>query len=87
MNPGIIALMIPIMALAIPIVAILVNHQQRMAQIIHESSKGRLGDADVAALRDEIRALREAVNEQALAIESVRDLRVPDVQDRLRSKV
>lgn len=85
MNPGIIALMIPILALMIPIVALLVTHQQKMAEIIHRNAKSNTSDAEIAALREDIRSLRDALNEQSLAIEAVRDLQGTNLQERVRN--
>jgi hypothetical protein len=78
--------MIPITALMIPIVAILVSHQQKMAQLIHSGQRNPQQDAELNALRDEVRALRETVGSQALLLESV-NRRVLGVDDGLEDRV
>lgn len=80
--------MIPIIALLIPIVAILSGHQRKMAEIIHQNN--RLPNGEVEALRQEIRELRHLMHQQAIAIDDVRSRQtlgsptVPtDVRERL----
>ncbi|HWD38892.1 MAG TPA: hypothetical protein VG944_08600 [Fimbriimonas sp.] len=68
MNPGIIALFIPIIIFMIPIVAILAWHQQRMAVIVH-GERGAAGELE--ALRKEVFELRQLINQQALMLDSV----------------
>lgn len=86
---GILALMIPITALMIPIVAILVSHQQKMAQLIHGSgSRSVHQDAEIAAMREEIRMLKETMTQQSLLLDSLNDRAIrsrDDLSDRLRS--
>jgi len=83
---GILALMIPITALMIPIVAILVSHQQKMAQIIHSNRQG--ADAhETAALRAEVRELKEMVHQQMLALDSYAGHRAAASDDNLRDRV
>lgn len=63
--------MIPLTALLIPIVAILVHHQQKMAQIIHGSNQRHtLPNPEIDQLRREVRELKELVHQQTLAIDS-----------------
>lgn len=82
---GILALMIPITALMIPIVAILVSHQQKMAQIIH-SGRPAADSQETAALRAEVRELKEMVHQQMLALDSYSGRRAP-ADDNLRDRV
>jgi hypothetical protein len=79
--------MIPILALMIPIVAILVSHQQKMAELIHRGSRSAQQDQEIAAMKEEIRALREASTQQTLLLESInnRALRHEDLSDRMRT--
>jgi len=78
-------LMIPILALMIPIIAILVSHQQKMAQIIHSSRQG-VDAHETAALRAELRELKEMVHQQMLALDSYAGNRAP-ADDNLRDRV
>lgn len=84
----IIPFMIPLTALMIPIVAILVSHQQKMAQLIHGGSRTAQQEAEIAAMKEEMRALRETVNQQTLLLDSInhRALRQgDDLADRIRT--
>ena len=63
------ALSIPILALMIPLVAILVRHQQKMAEIIHSGS-GSNTAAQVEALRQEVAQLKQLVHQQMIALDS-----------------
>lgn len=67
--------LIPIMAISIPIIAILVSHQQKMAQIIHNSQKNSLPNPEIDALRREIQELKEITNQQAIALDSLQSRR------------
>ena len=80
--------MIPIIALMIPIVAILVKHQQAMAQLIHGGSRNAQQDQEIAAMKEEMRVLREAVNQQTLLLESINNRALrhnDDLSDRIRT--
>lgn len=80
--------MIPITALMIPIVAILVSHQQKMAQLIYGGSRTAQQDQEIAAMKEEMRMLRETVSQQTLLLESLnnRALRQGDnLADRIRT--
>jgi hypothetical protein len=66
--PAVVAVMLPVFALMIPIVAILTKHQQKMAAIIHQN-QAQVPNADIAALRQEIQALKEIVHQQAIALD------------------
>lgn len=59
MNPETLALMIPIMALAIPIIAIWAKHQQRLAELHASGSPADSGA--LAAQAEKVRALEERV--------------------------
>ncbi len=59
MNPETLALMIPIMALAIPIIAIWARHQQRLAEL--NGSAAPVDNAALAAQAERVRALEERV--------------------------
>ena len=83
-NGGLVFL-IPIVALCIPIVKILVSHQQRMAEIIHSTSRPEV-DAQVNALRAEVYELKQLVHQQMITIDSLSQPRIPvttEIQERL----
>jgi len=77
MSEGQLALLIPIMALSIPIIAILITaftkHQQRMAEIIHASHAAQQNPA-IDQLRMEVRELKEIVASQAIALDNLADV-------------
>ena len=69
--------LIPIVAIvctfSIPVVAILVHHQRRMAELIHQNHvKANQPNAEVAALRQEVAQLRQLMHEQAIALDDIR---------------
>lgn len=64
-EPETLGIMIPIVALLIPIVAILTRHQRSMAELIHGShhaQQNQAAAAEIQALRAEMASLRESVN-------------------------
>jgi len=69
--------MIPILALMIPIVAILVSHQQKMAQIIHGAQRNQVPNAEIEALRREVRELKEIVHQQTIAVDGMQGRQLP----------
>ena len=71
---GVIALMIPIFALCIPIVAILTKHQKEMAQHFAQQNAQQLPVQDPAVLqmREEMRMLREQLNQQSILLDDIR---------------
>ena len=68
MNPGVIALMIPILALMIPIIAILLKHQKEMAEMMRQDRQA-LGDARIDALQAQIADLKDLVHQQTIALD------------------
>lgn len=73
---AVIPLMIPILALTIPIVAILTGHQRRMAEIMHQNGGlGSQADARVLyeldCLRKELADVRNLLNQQTIAIDNL----------------
>ena len=62
-EPWFFGMMIPILALMIPIVAILVHHQQKMAAIIHQGG-GQESRAQIEALRGEVAQLKQLIHQQ-----------------------
>ncbi|HLO98932.1 MAG TPA: hypothetical protein VK171_10090 [Fimbriimonas sp.] len=73
-RPEILVFLIPIIALFIPIVRTLVQHQQKMAEIVHgNNSVNPQALAETNQMREEIRQLREMMNQQTIAIDNLRD--------------
>lgn len=72
MNPGTIAVMIPILAIlmifGIPLMGILTKHQQRMAELMHANGNSAL-DARVDALQRDISELKDLVHQQTIALD------------------
>lgn len=88
-GPETFVFLVPITALLIPIVAILVKHQQRMAEIIHGTARQQ-GDAEIAQLRSEVYELKQLVHQQMISVDSlvssqVKRLDIP-IQDRLEQR-
>jgi hypothetical protein len=83
-----VAIMIPILALLIPVVAILTKHQQRMAELIHGGDQNRQSSQEILALRHEIAELRSLVHQQSIAVDNLvsRSVVLPSetVEQRLR---
>jgi hypothetical protein len=71
------AVLIPIIIFMIPIVAILTAHQRKMAEIVHGSNSNQNTNpqalAETTQMREEMRQLREMMNQQTLAIDNLRD--------------
>ncbi|MDX2066501.1 MAG: hypothetical protein SFX74_12240 [Fimbriimonadaceae bacterium] len=67
------ALMIPILALSIPIIAILVSHQQKMARILadRDIAASNMNRADIQSLRAELNELKQLVHQQAITIDNL----------------
>ncbi|HXV90260.1 MAG TPA: hypothetical protein VD707_02765 [Gemmatimonadales bacterium] len=67
MDKQVVALLIPILALAIPVSAIVLHGLQRIARIRLEEARLRAGagggEGEVAALRDEVAELRRELGE------------------------
>jgi hypothetical protein len=71
MDPGVIALFIPMVAICIPIVVVLTKHQQKMAEIIHGRAQREQIESEFAALRNEVSELRMQLGTVTLALDSV----------------
>ncbi len=71
MNVEILALLIPITALCIPIVAILTVHQRKMAEMRVQLERDRVGTGseDVRKLREEFQTLREGLTAHAMSVD------------------
>lgn len=68
MDPEVIAAMGLVVAMFIPIVAILVKHQQKMAEIIHRSAPA---DQQGESLRREVEDLKRLLHQQAIQMDSL----------------
>lgn len=65
------AILIPLAPFALGIIAVLVNHQRKMAELIHrnhEQSNPELV-AEIRALRQEVSVLTDRVNQVAIGID------------------
>ncbi len=85
-DPESLAVLIPIVALIIPIVAILTKHQHKMAELIHgrqeESSNLNPLLHEIRLLRSEVEMLKEGQNVQRIEMDDLRGLRqVASIQE------
>jgi len=87
LNSGDIWILVPLFALSIPIVAILISHQQKMAAIIHGNVPGKNNEAlanEVQSLRSEVEQLKSVVGYQSAQLERLnyanQSLTTPPVQ-------
>jgi hypothetical protein len=71
--PAILSLMIPIVALCIPIVRIMTKHQQSMTEMFRSSNNtnGQQGQ-EISMLREDMRQIRELVTSQSILIDDLR---------------
>ena len=65
--------LVPIVALSIPLVKILSRHQTQMAQIIHGQSQQNASANETSELKEEVRQLRELMHQQTIALDNLRD--------------
>lgn len=70
-SPEQIGVLIPIVALMIPIVVIMSRHQQKMAEIVRGQGSDQLR-SDVEALKQEVGYLRGVVSSQTVVLENLR---------------
>lgn len=82
LNPETLGVMIPIgLVVVLPIVAILTNHQRKMAEIIHNSKNAQQNqqmpqlEAKVAQLEAEVRELRGLVQDGIIRADDTAALR------------
>jgi hypothetical protein len=76
---------IPILALLIPIIVILTNHQRRMAELLHKNQQQpQIPSQDLVAMRQDIYELKQLVHQQAIALDNLTNsVKVTSVEDRL----
>jgi hypothetical protein len=68
--------LIPLVIFMIPIIAILTNHQRRMAELIH-GNRNNASNGDIEALRREVQELKQIVHQQTLAIDNISRYQLP----------
>lgn len=68
-RPEELIILIPLMALAIPIINMLIKHQQRMAEIIHGTANEH-SNVEITQLRREVYELKQMVHQQMIALDS-----------------
>jgi len=68
---------------SIPIIAILVHHQRKMAELIHRNhAQAAQPNFEVQALRQEIAELRQLMHQQTIAMDDIRSrLPAPNPED------
>lgn len=69
--------LIPIIIFLIPIIAILTNHQRKMAELIHGSKGNPNSAGEIEALRREVQELKQVVHQQTLAIDNISRYQLP----------
>ncbi len=65
--------LVPLAALAVPVVKVLSRHQTQMAQIIHGQNQGNPNNQETSEIREEVRQLRELMHQQTIALDNLRD--------------
>lgn len=77
--------LIPILALMIPIVVILTRHQQKMAEILRsDATRPTVVNPEMELLRQEMRMLRETVNQQTIQMDNMLNARKAPPADDVR---
>lgn len=87
MNPdAIAAIVVPLCIFGIPIVAILTNHQRKMAELIHQGSREPNVNSEIASLRQDVAKLSAVVSTLAINMDNMNDKlnRQSEMQDRLK---
>lgn len=78
-----IAVLIPIVALMIPIVVVLTKHQQRMTELLRQNNVQQ-PNMEMESLRQEMRMLRETVHQQTIQMDTMLSARSTLKQDDIR---
>ena len=63
--------LIPFFALLIPIIAILVRHQQRMTELIHGSAAQQGTRDDVASLKEQLNQVNQRLDALTLSVDTL----------------
>lgn len=80
MNPAILGVMIPIIALLIPIVAIFTKHQKDMAMLMRDNQNQGMNNVmpqvmhELQALRAEVSTMKQQLNDVTLAVDDHKTL-------------
>lgn len=62
-----------VMTFSIPLVAILVNHQRKMAELIHQNHTALMQPtAETEALRRELAEMKQLIHQQTIAMDDLR---------------
>ena len=77
------SILVPMMALAIPIVAIVSSHRRKMAEILAQT-RSQTPNSDVQALREEIGELKALVHQQAIMVDTLVSTPKPAIEERMR---
>jgi hypothetical protein len=85
MQPWMMALMIPILALTIPIVVVLTNHQRKMAEILHQNKP--LPSGELEAIRQELRDLRMLMHQHTIALDDMRNQQSLGQRDEVQNRL
>jgi len=67
-------ILVPLGGLMIAVISILINHQQKMAAIVHGRPMDPALAEQVDALRREVQELRNQLGRQALALDDLKSL-------------
>ena len=93
MNPGVLALMIPIIAitggLIAGIVQSLTKHQRQMAEIMRGTGQQANNQllAEIQALRNEVASLKDRVNSVAIASDTATALQPPSIPQNIADRL
>jgi len=69
---------IPVLAIGavvvLSVVKVMSRHQQAMARILNENAKTAGSASDIDAMRQDLRMLRDTVNQQSIALDNLRGM-------------
>lgn len=72
---------IPVVAIvatfSVPLIAILVHHQRKMAELIHRNHAPQMVSPEVEMLRREVAELKQLVQQQTIALDDFRSQALP----------
>lgn len=72
-GPEMASVLIPVVALSIPVIKILTKHQAQMTQIIHSQGQLPSVQSETSELKEEVRQLRELMYQQTIALDNLRE--------------
>lgn len=85
-----IILIVPVLALMIPIVRSLLSHQQKMAEILRSGTPNDAVLRELAEMRREMSELKQVVNQQTIALDDASSLRLqspPPLSEDMRQRI